>query len=268
MKSKEFFPSIFSRHARSYHEQQTELPRARRRVLELAAARPGERALDLACGPGTLTLPIAEAVGPEGRVVGVDLATGMLDVLRARAPSWVETRLADIAVLEVPAASFDVVTCGHGYQFLPDLPPALREARRVLAAGGRFAASVPVPGPSRQDARSAVTEVLDRLAPPLEEPEDRSETFALLTDDSRLCSVLASAGFSRVSVERVEESVTYPDVETMVAKTLSWWGHQERLDRLPAARRAEAVEKVRSALRTEVPPEPHVIYNTVFFGSA
>src|SRR5438067_6180241 len=62
VKSKDLFPAIFSRHAAAYQQRLDEImargeARGRQRVLELLAAKPGMRVLDLACGPGTLSRP-------------------------------------------------------------------------------------------------------------------------------------------------------------------------------------------------------------------
>jgi ubiquinone/menaquinone biosynthesis C-methylase UbiE len=83
VKAKEVFPGVFSRHAEAYRER-VMTPMRRREstgrllVLEFLAVRPGETVLDLACGPGTLTYPLAEAAGAEGLVAGTDLATEQL----------------------------------------------------------------------------------------------------------------------------------------------------------------------------------------------
>jgi ubiquinone/menaquinone biosynthesis C-methylase UbiE len=104
------------------------------------------RILDLACGPGTLSYPLAQVVAPGGEVIGVDLALGMIELARREAPPGLPMRfeLMDIEDLRFPEHSFDAAVCGHGFQFVPDLRRALAEARRVLEPDARLAASVPV----------------------------------------------------------------------------------------------------------------------------
>src|SRR5437773_12436437 len=53
-------------------------------LLREAKAQPGERVLDVGCGPGATALPIAAAVGPTGHVTGIDIAEPMLGLLRQR----------------------------------------------------------------------------------------------------------------------------------------------------------------------------------------
>lgn len=104
---------------------------------------PGEAALDIACGPGTVTLLLAEAVGQDGRVVATDISPAMIAVGRAKdvpagfAPiEWIES---PAAPLPVPDASFDLIACQQGLQFFPDPVASLAEMRRALRPGGRAA---------------------------------------------------------------------------------------------------------------------------------
>src|SRR6202011_166281 len=111
----------------------------RMRVLELVDAQPGMRILDLACGPGTLTRRLAPRVAPDGEVVGVDLAPGMIELARAADIPNSRFEVMDIEQLSFPDAMFDAAACGHGIQFAPRLGVALGEARRVLRPAGRLA---------------------------------------------------------------------------------------------------------------------------------
>jgi ubiquinone/menaquinone biosynthesis C-methylase UbiE len=113
-------------------------------LVDAARLEAGERVLDVACGTGVVTRVAAKRVGATGRVVGVDLNTGMIAVARSLpAPvgasiEWLERSALD---LRLEDASFDVVLCQQGLQFFPDKAIALQEMRRVLDHGGRLALS-------------------------------------------------------------------------------------------------------------------------------
>jgi demethylmenaquinone methyltransferase/2-methoxy-6-polyprenyl-1,4-benzoquinol methylase len=109
-------------------------------LLELAAVRPGDRVLDLACGTGDLTFGAANA---GGSVIGLDFAARMLERARARESrdrrsGQVDWVLADMTRLPAKSASIDVVTTGYGLRNVPDLKGALQEIHRVLRPGGRM----------------------------------------------------------------------------------------------------------------------------------
>lgn len=113
-------------------------------VRELAPA-PGERVLDLGCGRGATLLPLADAVGPAGRVTGVDLAPGMIAHLAAdvrdRGLSTVDLHVADAADPPLPPGSYELVASSLVLFFLPDPAAALRAWRKLLVPGGRLGVS-------------------------------------------------------------------------------------------------------------------------------
>jgi len=114
----------------------------RRTVLSALALRPGERVLDLGVGPGLLAAEMADAVGRNGLVQGVDLSPSMLAMAGNRArpagAAPVEVRQADVTALPFPDAAFDAAVSTQVYEYVPDMPAALAEAHRVLVAGGRL----------------------------------------------------------------------------------------------------------------------------------
>jgi demethylmenaquinone methyltransferase/2-methoxy-6-polyprenyl-1,4-benzoquinol methylase len=137
---------MFDRIARRYDLMNTVMTAgidARWRADAVAATQlgPGMRALDVACGTGVLTTPLAVVVGGRGRAVGVDLAERMLDIARARAvPPWAarpEYLVADALHLPFADGTFDAVTIGFGLRNLPDYLAGLREMARVARPGGR-----------------------------------------------------------------------------------------------------------------------------------
>lgn len=111
----------------------------RERIRALLALRPGERVLDVGSGPGMLAREMAEEVGERGRVTGVDLAQSMLDIAGARCaglPS-VSFERGDAKALPFADGTFDAAVVAQVYEYVDDIPAALRELRRVLAPGGR-----------------------------------------------------------------------------------------------------------------------------------
>jgi ubiquinone/menaquinone biosynthesis C-methylase UbiE len=108
-------------------------------LLEASGLSSGERVLDVACGTGIVTRRASELVGPEGFVAGLDVNPGMLTVARSVSPTSIEWHESSAESIPCQDASFDVVTCSLGLQFVPDRSAAMREIRRVLADGGRVA---------------------------------------------------------------------------------------------------------------------------------
>ena len=101
----------------------------------LPSLRPGLDLLDVGCGPGTITVDLAQRVAP-GRVVGIDLVS-VADA--SSAPDNVTFTTGDVYGLEFPDATFDVVHAHQVLQHLTRPVDALREMRRVLRPGGILA---------------------------------------------------------------------------------------------------------------------------------
>jgi ubiquinone/menaquinone biosynthesis C-methylase UbiE len=115
-------------------------------LVSAARLRSGEQVLDVACGTGIIARLAAEKVGPDGSVVGVDVAPDMIEVARSVAlPAGFEIdwRQGDAASLPLPDGSFDVVLCQMALMLFQDKAAALAEMRRVLDAAGRVALNTP-----------------------------------------------------------------------------------------------------------------------------
>ena len=175
------------------------------RLVELAGVAPGHRVLDVATGLGEPAVTAARRVGPTGHVLGVDLSPQMLATARERAAGLglrqVELREGNAEALELPEGAFDAVLCRFGLMFLSDLDAALEGMRRLLAPGGRLAASVwgpPPTVPMISVAMAAAAEVLGAQPSP---PGGRGP-FSL-ADSAALEQALARAGFAEVRSERM-----------------------------------------------------------------
>ena len=258
VKSKDLYPSIFSRHAAAYQARLDEIlargeARGRRRVIELLEVTPGTKVLDLACGPGTLTRPLAALAAP-GEVVGVDLAEGMLALARAAGTANARFELMDIERLSFPDATFDAVACGHGLQFAPDLSRARREARRVLRPEGRFAASVPAAGDTSRP-WMVIDKVVDRWLPPAPKASDQGSTRSIVNDPGALQAAALAAGFAEAHVEVLEEKVHWESADHFVERCMSWWDLAARIDGVSDSRRDAFREDALASLRREFPGE-------------
>jgi len=114
-------------------------------MVELAAIAPGERILDVGCGPGRLTILAGTVAGPSSEACGIDPAPEMVDLARRNAErAGVEVRfqVGAIEALPYPDDCFDVVLSSLMLHHLPDglKRRGLAEVRRVLKPGGRFVA--------------------------------------------------------------------------------------------------------------------------------
>lgn len=107
--------------------------------------RPGERVLDIGCGAGGATRSAAQAVGDEGRVIGVDVNPACIDAAKRATPPGlpVQYRRGDARNLTfIPDRSIDCVVASMVLDEIEDIRPVLDEVMRVLRPGGRFVASV------------------------------------------------------------------------------------------------------------------------------
>lgn len=141
--------TIFNRIAPVYDELNDRLSFGMHHVWKLMTVKwchpvQGGKGLDLCCGSGDLTLLLAEAVGPQGQVYGVDFSCELLAVAQERSQqtqppmpiSWLQ---GDALDLPFPDDFFDCATMGYGLRNVTDIPQALRELHRVLKPGSTAA---------------------------------------------------------------------------------------------------------------------------------
>ena len=117
--------------------------------------KPGSVVLDLACGTGLVTIPLAEAVGPTGQVIAVDITPQMLDEARKKELKkgcarieWVEHDIMDLTSMPqleemMSKGGFDVISCCSALVLLPDAKSAINFWAKLLKPGGRIITDVP-----------------------------------------------------------------------------------------------------------------------------
>jgi len=111
----------------------------RARTRAALAIQPGERGLDIGCGPGFL---LCEMAAEARAVVGIDASPDMVEAarLRAKQQGLLNTRVlaGDASALDMPSSSFDFASAVQVYLYVKNVESALAEAARVLKPGGRL----------------------------------------------------------------------------------------------------------------------------------
>ena len=114
-----------------------------RRTVDRLGLPAGAQVLDVGCGTGASVLPAAQAVGPSGSVLGVDLATRLLERARTKAVDCgltnTEFRLADMTALGYPDNRFDAVVSVFSIFFVPNMEGLVGELWRMVRPGGKLA---------------------------------------------------------------------------------------------------------------------------------
>jgi ubiquinone/menaquinone biosynthesis C-methylase UbiE len=220
-------------------------------LVDAVAPVAGERAVDLGCGRGAALFPLAAAVGPAGRVTGIDLAPGMIAHLdaevRARGLTTVDLHVADAAAPDLPPGSYDLAVASLVLFFLPDPVGALRAWRRLLVPGGRLGISTFGPRDAAWEDLDAVFEPY--LPPHLLDARTSGATGPFSSDDG-VEDLLATAGFAATRTVGLAVSVVFEDP----ARWRSWsWSHGQRAmwDAVPAGEQdavmAEAAARLAAA---------------------
>jgi len=182
-------------------------------LIRLAALRPGERVLDVACGTGIVARLASQQVGDTGTVAGLDVNPGMLAVARSATPPGIriEWHAASAEAMPLPDASFDVVLCQMGLQFVPDKHAALREMWRLLVRGGRLILNVPGPTPR------LFTIMGEALAHHIgAEAAGFVDHVFSLHDTAEIQNLVSGAGFHDVSVQSETKPLRLPVPEAFL----------------------------------------------------
>jgi ubiquinone/menaquinone biosynthesis C-methylase UbiE len=217
------------------------------RCVDRARLRPGERVLDLATGPGLTALLAGDAVGPGGRVLGLDIADGMIALASARArelgAAHVHLERRDFEDTGVPDGSFDAVLCAFGLMFAADRRRAFAELSRVLPPGGRV--SLVLWGERAACGWAGVFPIVDAHV-----TSEVCPLFFSLGAPGELRAALQRAGFTDVEEERVRVTLPWPDADSAARDMIEGGAVALAWRRFPPAARAE----VRAAYLASIEP--------------
>jgi len=180
-------------------------------ALKAAAARPGERVVDIGCGCGDTSIRLARSVGERGAVLGVDVSRPMLDVARARAAqegldgtlSFVD---ADASAAALPS-TLDLLYSRFGVMFFDQPSQAFTHLRQSLRSGGRCVFvcwRAPSDNPWAMAPLVAARKALNVTPAPADPTAPGPFAFA---DEGRLRGILSDAGFRNIAVDRFDTQV-------------------------------------------------------------
>lgn len=179
------------------------------RAIETLDLGAGDIILDIGCGTGQTLLQLAERVGAEGRVIGVDVAPLLLEIASRRTEPLSQVRLiqADAQSLDLSSESTDAVFSRFGVMSFDDPVAAFANFRRILRPSGTLAFTC---------WRSLEDNELDHLplsAAGLQSSVDESPfSFA---DPEYIRGILEAAGFEEIVIQSHDEKVSSGDLDAM-----------------------------------------------------
>jgi ubiquinone/menaquinone biosynthesis C-methylase UbiE len=230
-----------------------------RRTVERIALAPGAKVLDVCSGSGASAIPAAEAVGPTGSVLAIDLSDRLLDLARKKAAAKklynLEIKVGDMTATGLADASFDAVLIVFGIFFVPDMVAQTRELLRLLRPGGTLAITTwgprlfePLDAKYRASIERHQPAVANRFNPWDRLPTPESVARLMNDAGAREVEAIAEAGTQALSAPE--------DWWTIVLGT----GYRWTIDRLGPEARARVEADMLEAARGVAAVETNVIY--------
>jgi len=233
----------------------------------------GESVLEIGCGTGALTVPVAEAIGEGGRLVAVDIAEPMLGAARQRVAERglrnVTLLHGDAQVFALEPAAFDLATSRMGVMFFADPAAAFRNIGGALKPGGRLVFACWAPLGENRHWLISYDIALRHLGPPASPPAHEPGPLAFGNPDY-IREVLAAAGFAEITVERAHPTIICGNPEEEARQALLM-GPTARLieEKNPAEEiRQRIAREIEAAFAEEARSGPLRLPATIFLVAA
>lgn len=173
-------------------------------LLARAGIAPGERVIDLGCGGGLTSLALAEAAGPDGAVLGLDISSDLIDLARARAQGHANLRFvcADAATVTLDDAPYDRLVSRFGSMFFADPYAAFANLHRMLKPGGRIDLAIwaaPRDNPWMMELMGIARAHVD-----IPSPDPRTPGPFAFADLDYVRDILTYAGFAAPEIEPLQ----------------------------------------------------------------
>lgn len=219
-------------------------------IAKAAKIKPGDIILDVACGKGAVTFPVAEELNNDGKVFGIDISENMIKECKKRSIANKTDKpvfmVMDAENLKFENETFDKVLCGFGLFFLPDIEKGLSEIKRVLKKDGTLIFS----SWNNEYQLTWLIEILAEYLPDLKNPlkpdHDRihESDFRTITGIEK---ILGISGFKKVEILTENIDCYYKNEEEWIK---SRWNSGTRMffERLTENQLNTAMEKIKKSL--------------------
>ncbi len=263
--TKQWFAELFGRAAPTYGQVGPKFfDYFGRRLVELAQIPKGASVLDVATGRGAILFPAAEAVGPHGHVVGIDLSEAMIQEtaveIKQRSLKNAEVQCMDAEYLHFPDTSFDYVLCSLSIFFFPQHDRALSEMHRVLKQGGVLGVTTFW----RDDEHwKWMGDLFDKYLPqtPAEdestnEEEGEEPPEPDFRSHEGMGAIMNTAGFTDIQIVGEEPDFVYGSEE-------EWWstmwsaGMRARLERIESTAGSDALQRFKVEAFKQIQANKH-----------
>ena len=219
-------------------------------ALAAAAAKTGEKVLDIGCGTGTTTGRLAASVGPAGHVLGVDISEPLIAAARAQKLANATFAVSDAATYPFEPAMFDLVFSRFVVMFFADPIVAFKNLQRSLKPAGRLI-FVCWRKPEENPWGSVPMRAAAPHLPPMERPGPEDPGQYAFADPARIERILKAAGFGTPTFRKLDE-LNYMGKD--VADVLDNLGKFGPLARLFGEATPEQVAKARQAIAGALAP--------------